>query len=128
MKDSGTHREDENWKALLRANTPEPPFDDVNWTVLHARIIDRARPLVQHTRKEWWQHVAGWSARGIPAAAAAAAIVMLLVSDVVRPSASAASEVRTIEQALAAALPDDSMPLLLEADDMADALLFHGVE
>lgn len=123
----GTDRDDLELKALLRDNTPEPPYDDVNWTTLHARIAARARPLVQRARTSWWQHVAGWSLPGVPAALAAAALVLLIVSGVVRPSASAA-DLRTIEEELATALPDEGMPLLLETDEMADALLFYGVE
>lgn len=124
----GEHRDDREWKALLRANTPEPPYDDVDWSALHARITTRTRPLVQRAPASWWQHVAGWSLRGVPAAAAAAALVLLVVSDVVRPPSAAIADFHTIEEELAAAMPDEGMPFLDEGGDMTDALLFYGTE
>lgn len=129
MTEHDRHDEDREWKALLHAATPEPPFDEVDWATLHASVTARAEPLLNRTRTSWWQHVAGWSMRGIPAALAAAALVLFMVSDVVRPSAANGSaDFDTIEEALATALPDDGTSLFLASEDVADALLFYGVE
>lgn len=129
MTEHDRHGHDREWKALLHAATPEPPFDHVDWAALHARVTSRAAPILKRTHASWWQHVAGWSVRGIPAAAAAAVLVMFVIGDVVRPpAANGTADFHTIEEALASALPDEGVSVLLESGDVADALLFYGVE
>jgi hypothetical protein len=116
-------------KAWLGAAAPEPPVDDVDWQALHARITDRAVPLLRRQRGAWWQLVAGWSPRSIPAAAtAAAALLLVLATGVVPPARPiAAVTVLTLEEELAA----ESAALLAAGDDadaVLDALLFYDME
>jgi hypothetical protein len=86
MKDNEMH--DMELRALLRENTPEPPYDAVDWSALHAGITARARPLLQRAPAPWWQLIAGWSTYGIPATAGAAALLLVLLGTaVMRPVA-----------------------------------------
>lgn len=120
---------DEALKALLRAESPAPPFDDVDWARLHARITAGAAPLLRGRTGSWWQYLAAWSYRAAPAAAAAAAAVMLLLGQIGRPTAevtTAAAEFRIVEEELADVMIAESLPLLVPTgDDLLDAALFN---
>jgi hypothetical protein len=63
---------------MLRAATPEPPLDAVDWDRLHARVMAGAKPILARTPvRSWWDVAAAWAARGIPLTAAAAAAAAL---------------------------------------------------
>jgi hypothetical protein len=118
-------------RSLLRSTAPTPPVDDVDWSALHACITTRARPLVRPRSAAWWQLLAGWSSRGIPAAATAAAVAVLLLGSVLRPPPAPSADFRVIEEELAAGMNEGSLPLLLASssdDEMLDALLFYDEE
>lgn len=122
---------DARLRSLMRASAPTPPIDEVDWSALHARIAARARPLVRPRDRTWWQLLAGWSSRGIPAAVAAAAVAVVMLGSVLRPQADAPADFRVIEEELAAGLGDGSLPLLLANstdEEMFDALLFYEEE
>lgn len=120
---------DEVLKALLRAESPVPPFDEVDWAGLHARITAGAAPLLRGRSGAWWHYLAAWSWRAAPAAAAAAAAVLLLLGQVARPAVqvtTAAGEFRIVEEELADAMVVDALPLLVPSgDDLLDAALFN---
>jgi len=88
MKENRMHGDvpDLELGALLRDNTPEPPYDAVDWLALHGRITARARPALLRPAP-WLQLIARWSTFGIPATAGAAALlVILLGTAVMRPA------------------------------------------
>jgi hypothetical protein len=124
--------EDDALKAALRAHTPAPPFDEVDWNELHALITAGAAPLARRRSATWWRLLAGWSPRGVPVAAAAAALVVLLLGGVVRPAPpelTAYDGYRIIEEELADALLEDAVPLFGSGSDaVVDALLFQEVD
>lgn len=119
-------QDDAALRALLREASPEPPMDDVVWKELHARILDRAAPLVRGRGGAWWRVLADWS-RGAPAAAASAAVLLLVVlGGLFMPDrladGSGVARLATIEEVLAADLDDSAAPLLLAGDDRDDVL------
>lgn len=129
-------------RALLRANAPEPPVDEVDWNALHARIAQRAQPVLQRGpgSTSSWHMLARWSPLGVPLTAAAAAIVALLIaSDAVAPRASAApladaaasESLVTVEEALTYTITDEERAVLIAGADeaeMLDAVLFFEEE
>lgn len=120
---------------LLRAHTPAPPFDEVDWSALHARTTAGAAPLLRRRTVTWWQILGSRSSYPLRTAAAAAAVAVLIAAGVLmpdRPSALAyEAEFRTVEEELALGLPYSSVPLLAaEADnaEVIDALLLYDGE
>lgn len=117
-------------QRALRAASPEPPLDAVDWDALHGRVMAQATQILARTtvRRRWWDHVAAWAARGIPitaASAAAAALVLMLggvptVSRIVDHATFAAAPM-TLEDVMAAeagplfgdASPEDALTLAL---------------
>lgn len=73
-------REPEIAAALERA-TGRPPFDEVDWTRLHARIArDGAASLARRREAPtWWNIAASWARPAIPLALAAGIALVLLV-------------------------------------------------
>jgi len=70
-------------RRALRAASPEPPLDAVDWDALHGRVMAQATQILARTtvRRRWWDEVAAWASRGIPitaVSAAAAALVLVL--------------------------------------------------
>lgn len=120
--------DDERLRTLIRAAAPAPPAAEVDWSALHARIMTRGRPLLRRT-PAWWQLLAGWSSKGIPAAAAAAAIAALLLGTVLRPGVDNGPAFVAIEEELAADL-DGALPVFIAGadDEVLDALLFYDGE
>jgi hypothetical protein len=130
-------------RALLRANAPEPPVDDVDWHTLHARIAQRAQPLLQrgNVPVSSWHMLARWSHIGVPLTAAAAAIAVLFVaSDTFAPRtmtpaelpvATASQSFVTVEEALTYTITDEERSVLIAGADeaeMLDAVLFFEEE
>jgi hypothetical protein len=126
-------------RALLRANAPEPPVGDVDWNALHARIAQRALPVLRRGpgSATSWHMLARWSPIGVPVTAAAAAVFALLIaSDAVAPRDTAApvadagvsESFVTVEEALTYTISDEERAVLIAgADDaeMLDAVLFY---
>ena len=129
---------DAELRSLLREQVA-PPFDQVDWHRLLARITADAEPLLARARSSagrlrtgaqqaaWWQMLAAWSARGIPVAAtaAAAAIVFIVTGSLERPRAVATADTYiTLEEELAygsAALTAAGN----DSDAVLNALLFY---
>jgi hypothetical protein len=135
----------------LRQAAPQPPFDDVDWMALHARIGAAAQPTlaavaaaraVEVARADSaarrppdvWQPLAGWSPFGIPLAAAAT--VLLMIGAVAAGSVGrdapgdATTSFHTLEEELVSGLGAGAGPILagIGPDDMLDAVLFYGGE
>lgn len=74
-------REPEIAAALERA-TGMPPFDDVDWAQLHARITRDASATLARLRESptWWSFAAAWARPAIPLALAAGIALVLLVT------------------------------------------------
>lgn len=129
-------------RALLRANAPEPPVDEVDWNTLHARIAQRAQPLLQPDigALSSWHLLARWSAAGVPLTAAAAAIAAFVIaSDAIAPRATSAElpvataseSFVTVEEALTYTITDEERAVLIAGADeaeMLDAVLFFEEE
>ena len=122
-------------RHLLRAHTPAPPVDEVDWSALHARTTADAAPLLRRRTVTWWQLLGSRSSHASRTAAAAAAVVVLIAAGALMPDRPAAlahqAEFRTVEEELARGLPYASVPLLAtEADngDVIDALLLYDGE
>jgi hypothetical protein len=135
VTEHNAHADDASLEALLRASSPAPPFDDVDWAALHARTTAGAAPLLRRRSATWWQLLGRRSSRGLRNIAAAAAVTALLATGSLmpeRPSAvSYPAEFRTIEEELALSLSYASVPLLAaDADngDVIDALLLYDRE
>ena len=140
MTDHENH--DAALRALLRANAPEPPVDDVDWSSLHARIAQRAQPVLQRGpgTASSWHMLARWSAIGVPLTAAAAAVVALLIaSDAIAPretvaplaDAAVSESLVTVEEALTYTITDEERAVLIAGADeaeMLDAVLFYEEE
>ena len=140
MTDHENH--DAALRALLRANAPEPPVDDVDWNTLHARIAQRAQPVLQRgtVTPTSWHMLARWSARGVPLTAAAAADAAIVVaSDAIAPRstpaelpvATASESFVTVEEALTYTITDEERAVLIAGADeaeMLDAVLFFEEE
>ena len=118
---------DDRLRSIMRAALPEPPIDEVDWTALHGRITARARRA--RRAPVWWQTLATWSARGIPAAAAAAVVAALMLGTVLRPEPVDTVAFMVIVEELATDLAG-SLPVLVDGadEDVLDALLFYDVE
>lgn len=126
--------DDVAWQSLLRRNTPSPPMDEVEWDALHARITDRAAPLIGRRSPSWWQLLSD-SVPYRPRVLAAAAVVTLAIAGVLMPerpvSPAATLEFRTIEEELAGDLINGPVPMLAagaSGDDVLDFLLFYDME
>ena len=128
-------------RALLRANAPEPPVDDVDWNVLHARIALRAQPVLRRgPGNTSWHMLARWSPIGVPLTAAAAAVVALLIAtDAIAPretraplaDAAVYESFVTVEEALTYTITDEERAVLIAGADeaeMLDAVLFFEEE
>lgn len=132
---------DAELRDLLQRNTDAPPFDDVDWPALRARITSAAAPLLgmRSSSATWWQLVAAWSTRGVPVAATAAAAVLVVIATGLlpdRPTRASEGGVLTepdvhpfitLEEELAygsAALTVASN----DSDAVLDALLFQAEE
>lgn len=132
---------DAELRELLQRNTDAPPFDDVDWSALRARITSAAAPLLgmRSPSSAWWQLVAGWSSRGVPVAATAAAAVLVALGTGLLPdrptddgapvaqSETVAPAFITLEEELAYG----SAALMVagnDSDAVVDALLFHVEE
>ena len=106
----------------VRAASPEPPFEAVDWDALHGRIMVQAPGILARStiRRSWWDVAAAWAARGIPIAAASAAAAALALAFGGIPTPSRLAEY----EALAA------LPTTLEAELAADASPFvdHDAE
>lgn len=76
---------DPQLRAHLRAAAPSPPYDEVNFDALQARVLAeiRARALPVAV-PSWWEHAAGWGRVAVPLALAAS---VLCAISLVRPSA-----------------------------------------
>lgn len=118
---------DARLRNLLRSALPSPPIDEVDWAALHGRITTSARRV--RRAPAWWQMLATWSARGIPAAAAAAIAAALMLGTVLRPAPIDSVAFTVIEEELATDLAG-SLPVLIAGadEDVLDALLFHDME
>lgn len=131
---------DAELRDLLQRNTDAPPFDDVDWPALRARITSAAAPLLgmRLPSATWWQLVAAWSTRGVPVAATAAAAVLVVLATGLLPDRPVSNDAMgaatepiaysfiTLEEELAygsAAL----MVASNDSDAVLDALLFQDV-
>ena len=133
MTEHNSH-DDPSLRNLLRAHTPAPPLDEVDWSALHVRTTARAAPLLRRRAATWWQILGSRSSHPLRAAAAAA-IVLLVAAGMLMPerpaTASHETDFRTVEEELALGLPYGSVPLLAaQADngDVIDALLLYDGE
>lgn len=117
--------------AALRAASPPPPLDEVDWDGLHDRVVASARRVLARVqvRRSWWDVTAAWATRGIPitaTAAAAAALVLALVGPPAPPAAETGGLI-AFEEALAG----DAAPLLTATDPdeaLANAILYYDEE
>ncbi len=132
------HYEDklEPWlRERLRAGTPEPPIDEVDWPALRQRIAQRAQPALARLRRSartaaWWDYAARWARPVLPAAVAAAAILVLMLGRMERAAAPAAqsatvasaAERITVEAAIGAT-PADAETNMLYGTASQDDLL-----
>ncbi|HET6679952.1 MAG TPA: hypothetical protein VFG84_02015 [Gemmatimonadaceae bacterium] len=68
--------------AVLERATRRPPFDEVDWTRLHARIARDATATLARLRETptWWNIAASWARPAIPLALAAGIALVLLVA------------------------------------------------
>jgi hypothetical protein len=113
----------EDWIDAVRAASPEPPLDAVDWDRLHADILRAARPRLERVpTRRWWGPLARWTVPGIPAAAAAVLVLSLGVLAPWTAPEPAAAMTPTIEDELVAGIPDAQLPMLYAGTDV-DALL-----
>jgi len=131
--------EDRDLKDLLRSTYREPPAGQVDWDRLHSGVMARVRERSTRRRTlTWWEWAAGWAERGIPVAAAAAAAIALSLG-VLSPAGGGtaeapvgiAAERLTVEDELAAGLPDSTRSLLFaggESEFLITALMSFDPE
>ncbi len=133
------HYEMEPWlRERLRAEAPEPPVDDVDWTALRRRIAQSAEPALARLRRSartaaWWDYAARWARPVLPAAVAAAAALLLLLgrlqtaSPTPEPQTAVASAPRITVEAAIGAAPQDEVTNALYTSSDQDALLREAV-
>lgn len=118
--------------TALRAASPPPPMDEVDWDGLHDRIVAGARRTLARriaARRRWWDVTASWAARGIPLTAVTAAAAALVLAWVGPPGRPAGETVAVL--AFEEALAGEAGPILMASDPdeaLANAILYYDEE